>query len=74
MHFPDLRKCCLSDMTKGMKVIRKSVIYIDIRMEMRYNASVGYYTPYPTDLSRDIGINLQIVLRSDEGRDVFPNV
>lgn len=74
MHFLDLRKCCLSDMTKGTKVIRKSVIYIDIRMEMRYNAAVGYYTPYLTDLSRDIGINLQIVLRSDEGRDVFPNV
>ena len=74
MHFPDLRRCCLSNMTKGMKAVRKSVIYIDIQMEMRYNASVGYYTLYPTDLSRDMGINLQIVWRSDEGRDVFPNV
>ena len=74
MHFPDLRECCLSEMTKGMKVVRKSVIYVDIRVEMRYNASVGYYTPYTTDLSRDMGINLQIVWRSDEGRDEFPNV
>ena len=74
MYFPNLHECCLSEMTKGLKVIRKSVIYVDIQMEMRYNASVGYYTPYTTDLSRDMGINLQIVWRSDEGRDEFPNV